>query len=67
LTGREADGRVLVGAGAPDFAVGHEVAPDLAAVDGRAVVADDLTSVRPTVCSIFAADDGTGVFRTGAP
>ena len=34
------EGGIEVGAGAPDFAVGHEAAPNFAAVDQRAVVTD---------------------------
>jgi hypothetical protein len=38
---READRRRLVGAQAPDLAVGDEGAPDLAALDAGAVIVDD--------------------------
>ena len=37
---REGDRRVLVCTGAPDLVVGHELAPDLALVHGRAVIRD---------------------------
>ena len=36
----EGDGRVLVGAGAPDLAIRHKSAPNLAAVGQRAMIVD---------------------------